>query len=108
MAPTLDAIFASIEGSHRYLTALGVALQEARTDVDAMATAAAGRGAPRRERAIRLAAQKLERLAVHVGTSRRLLNDLRTLRRLLFDERRATEGPARDVGDARLADAGSP
>jgi hypothetical protein len=32
-------------------------------------------------------AYKLERLAEHARSSRRLLNDLRTLRRLLLDER---------------------
>jgi len=30
---------------------------------------------------------KLERLGRHIDTSHRLLNDLRTLRRLLLDER---------------------
>jgi hypothetical protein len=38
--------------------------------------------------AIQLVAYKLDRLAWHIDGSRRILNDLRTLRRLLLGERR--------------------
>jgi len=48
---------------------------------------ARGEGATRRLDALQLAAYKLDRLASHVNTSHRLLNDLRTLRRLLLGER---------------------
>jgi len=37
--------------------------------------------------ALRLVLYKLEKLEQHIRASRRLLNDLRTLRRLLLDER---------------------
>jgi len=42
---------------------------------------------PRRQQAQRLVLYKLELLEKHLKTSQRLLNDLRSLRRLLFDER---------------------
>lgn len=45
----------------------------------------------RRLEALLLVVHKLERLEFHVGRSRRLLNDLRTLRRLLFEERDARQ-----------------
>ena len=86
-SPSLDVTFSSIEGSHHYLAALGVAIKEAQGDLETLAAQAARDGAVRREHAVRLAAQKLTRLEIHVSTGRRLLNDLRTLRRLLFDER---------------------
>ena len=44
-------------------------------------------GDARRERALRLVSYKLSQLGQHLATSGRLLNDLRTLRRLLQDER---------------------
>jgi hypothetical protein len=43
--------------------------------------------APRRLEALQLIAYKLDRLAWHVDGSRRLLNDLRMLKRLLLGER---------------------
>ena len=41
----------------------------------------------RRLEALRLVSFKLDKLEQHVKSGRRLLNDLRTLRRLLLDER---------------------
>jgi hypothetical protein len=38
--------------------------------------------------ALRLAVYNLEKLEMHVNRSSRILNDLRTLRRLLFEERK--------------------
>jgi len=42
-------------------------------------------------------AYKLDRLSGHARASRRLLNDLRTLRRLLFDERQKPGAPVTAV-----------
>jgi len=38
---------------------------------------------------LRLALYNLEKLAIHMNKSRRVLNDLRSLRRLLLEERSA-------------------
>ena len=41
----------------------------------------------RRLEALRIACYNVEKLEAHLSASRRLLNDLRSIRRLLFDER---------------------
>ena len=47
--------------------------------------------AVRRQEALRLVAHNLSQLSVHITKSRRILNDLRTLRRLLLEERRSVD-----------------
>lgn len=82
-----DTPFDSIEGAHEYLRLLAETVEEARADI-----AAELAGLPpesRRADALRLVAYKLERLAEHSRSSRRILNDLRTLRRLLSADRPA-------------------
>jgi hypothetical protein len=79
--------FDSIEGSHEYVAMLAEALDEARRDVDAELAAAERDCADRRKEALLLVSYNLSKLHLHITTSRRLLNDLRTLRRLLLAER---------------------
>lgn len=80
--------FDSIEGALEYVSLLAESVEEAREDIAAeLVEARAESGAQRRADALQLVAYKLERLAEHARSSRRLLNDLRTLRRLLLDER---------------------
>jgi hypothetical protein len=79
--------FDSIEGSHEYVAMLAEALDEARRDVDADIAAAERDGADRRKEALLLVAYNLAKLNLHITSSRRILNDLRTLRRLLLAER---------------------
>ena len=82
-----DTNFGSIEGAAQYLGDLLDAVNEAHEDLKAEALVAASTGAARREQALQLAAYKLAQLKTHLTTSHRLLNDLRTIRRLLFAER---------------------
>jgi hypothetical protein len=84
--------FGSIESSHRYLSLLAEAIDEASASLKEMIDLAVARGESRQEEALRLAAFKLSRLAEHIRASRALLNDLRTLRRLLLAERGASVG----------------
>lgn len=79
--------FDSIEGSLEYIGLLREVIGKTRTSVDAQSAAATSEGAARRIEALQLVAYKLDRLAWHVDGSRRILNDLRTLRRLLLGER---------------------
>jgi len=80
--------FDSIEGALEYVGLLVDSVEEAREDITAELVEARGEtDAQRRADALQLVAYKLERLAEHARSSRRLLNDLRTLRRLLLDER---------------------
>lgn len=79
--------FDSIEGSHEYIALLAEALDEARRDVEAEVAAADRDGAERRKEALLLVSFNLAKLNLHITTSRRILNDLRSLRRLLLAER---------------------
>jgi hypothetical protein len=79
--------FDSIEGSHEYVALLADALDEARRDVEAEVAAAERDGAERRKEALLLVSYNLAKLNLHITTSRRILNDLRSLRRLLLAER---------------------
>ena len=79
--------FDSIEGSHEYVALLAEALDEARRDVEAEVAAAEQDGADRRKEALVLVSFNLAKLNLHITSSRRILNDLRTLRRLLLQER---------------------
>lgn len=80
--------FDTIEGSHEYVALLAEAIQEARQDVEAEIALAVAESADRRKEALQLVAYNLAKLTLHITTSRRILNDLRSLRRLLLDERR--------------------
>jgi hypothetical protein len=79
--------FDSIEGSHEYVALLADAVEEARRDVEGEIAAAEHDGADRRKEALLLVSYNLAKLNLHITASRRILNDLRTLRRLLLAER---------------------
>jgi len=79
--------FDTLEGSHEYVAMLAEALEEARRDVEAEVAAADREGAQRRKQALLLVSYNLAKLNLHITSSRRILNDLRTLRRLLLAER---------------------
>jgi hypothetical protein len=79
--------FDNIEGSHEYVALLAEALDEARRDVEAEIALADREAADRRKQALLLVGYNLAKLNLHITSSRRILNDLRTLRRLLLAER---------------------
>ena len=79
--------FDSIEGAHEYVGLLAEAIAEAEAHVQDDIAEAGAQGALRRGQALQVVAFKLEKLRAHVSSSRRLLNDLRMLRRLLLEER---------------------
>ena len=83
--------FDSIESSHEYVAMLNEAVEEARRDVEEELSAADRDGADRRKEALLLVAFNLAKLNLHITSSRRILNDLRTLRRLLLAERRLAQ-----------------
>jgi len=91
--------FDSIEGAHEYVTLLAEALEEAQSAIahDA-AVAAQTKNAERRVEALRVVDYKLIQLRGHLVSSRRLLNDLRILRRLLLRER---EDDQMDVAESQ-------
>jgi hypothetical protein len=79
--------FDDIEGSHEYVRLLAEAVDEARRDVESEVASAEREGADRRKEALLLVSYNLAKLNLHITSSRRILNDLRTLRRLLLAER---------------------
>jgi hypothetical protein len=85
--------FDSIEGSQEYVALLAEAIEDARKDVDTDIAVALTEGADRRLEALQLVSYNLGKLTLHITTSRRILNDLRTLRRLLLAERQGEGVP---------------
>jgi hypothetical protein len=76
--------FETIEGTQEYVQLLREAIDEALRDAESDLAAASRE---RHRDALRLVAYKLHQLQTHMAASSRLLNDLRTLRRLLLQER---------------------
>ncbi len=76
--------FDSIEGAHEYIKLLSQAVQEAQETVQADLNGGAD---PKQLEALRVVFYNLEKLAQHLKAGSRILNDLRTLRRLLMQER---------------------
>jgi hypothetical protein len=79
--------FDSLEGSHEYVAMLAESLAEARRDVEEEVALAERESADRRKEALLLVSYNLAKLNLHITSSRRILNDLRSLRRLLLSER---------------------
>ncbi len=71
---------------------------KAKGEIEADLGEAAEAKSDRRVQALRIVQFKLDKLEQHLQSSSRLLNDLRTLRRLLLDERPepVTASPDRD------------
>jgi hypothetical protein len=104
MAYEPETPFDNIEGALEYVGLLRDALQEARATIDEDIALAEGEGAARRREALHIVSYKLDRLAHHMGASRRLLNDLRSMRRLLLSEREgAAKAPPTPVREALRA-----
>ncbi len=82
-----DSPFDKIESAHQYMSLLSEVLEDSRGEIQEDIALARAEGAERRLEALNLVSYKLNQLRHHVGASRRILNDLRTLRRLLLGER---------------------
>jgi hypothetical protein len=77
--------FESLESAHDFVKLLAETVAEAKRDLESDVQR---ESAPsRRLDALRIARYNLSKLETHVAQTSRLLNDLRTLRRLLFEER---------------------
>ena len=80
--------FDSIEDSLEYIGLLREVIEANKRIVEEQVREARAERASRRADALELAVYKLERLGKHIDDSRRILNDLRSLRRLLLGERK--------------------
>jgi uncharacterized membrane protein YccC len=85
--------FESIESAREFVTLLSEAVAQAKQDVEADVQRESSSNSPRRQDALRTALYSMEKLEQHMNQSRRILNDLRSLRRLLFEERTAKPNP---------------
>jgi hypothetical protein len=88
--------FESLESAHEYLALLREAVDEAHASILDDTEAAEREGATRRADALRVVEHKLNRLRQNLLASLLIVNDLRTLRRLLLAERAS---PATDSHD---------
>ncbi len=88
MEAPLQTPFDSVENAQDYVRLLGEAIAEAKGEIEADLAVATKAKSERRVQALRIVQFKLDKLEQHLKTSSRLLNDLRTLRRLLLEERR--------------------
>jgi len=102
--------FDSIESAHQFVTLLAQTVAQAKRDVEADVQRESGSQSQRRLDALRTALYSMEKLEQHMSQSRRILNDLRSLRRLLFEERTAQPNSLPNVQttshEARGASAG--
>jgi hypothetical protein len=87
MNSRLGTPFDSVETTQEYFKLLSETLPEVVQQIEADIAAASELKQSRRTEALRLVLYKLQKLEEHVQASGRLLNDLRTLRRLLLQER---------------------
>lgn len=79
--------FDTIESAQQFVELLAEAVEEARRDVEEQIAEVVSADAERRKQALHLVSYNLAKLATHLATSRRILNDLRSLRRLRLQER---------------------
>jgi hypothetical protein len=89
--------FDNIESALEYVNHLLEATREAQDQIQTEILRANPQ-LTRRKQALQLVHYKLEKLSSHIAASRRILNDLRMLRRLLLEERKTPstlpQGPA--------------
>ena len=84
--------FDTVESAYEFVSLLRESLDEAYAEILDDTQTAVQAGADRRVHALRLVDHKLHQLRQHMLASLVLLNDLRTLRRLLLRERAGQDG----------------
>ncbi len=76
--------FENIESAQEFMALLEEAIEEARKDIESQMS---DPQPDRQVQALQLVSYNLAKLSLHIDTSQRILNDLRSLRRLLLQER---------------------
>jgi hypothetical protein len=79
--------FDTIDNAHQYVQLLVEAIAESKSEIEADLAAAVKAKLERRVEALQIVQFKMNKLEQLLTNSSVLLNDLRTLRRLLLDER---------------------
>jgi hypothetical protein len=88
---SIEQPFDSIESAQAYMNILAETVLDVVKELHRDHEIALRDGQERRAKAIELATFKLKMLGCYVHKSRRALNDLRTLRRLILNERMTVE-----------------
>jgi len=88
---TIEGPFDSIESAQDFMNVLAETILDAMKDLHYQRQIAVNDGQERRARALELALYKAKTLGCYVHKSRRTLNDLRMLRRLVQNERLTVE-----------------
>jgi len=82
-----EVAFDSIESTQEFLTLVAQVVLEAKRDIGAHLQREMSSSFSRRLEALQIIVYLLETLEINIKKSRRILNDLRSLRRLLLGER---------------------
>lgn len=96
---SLQTPFDSVENAQQYVRLLVETIAEAKNEISADLDLAAKAKLERRVQAMQIVQFKLDKLEQHLKTSSRLLNDLRSLRRLLLEERPLDDRPLDDQSE---------
>jgi len=91
MSETSETPFHDIESALEYINLLLEAAQEAKGQVEGDLRRAIEPELERRRQGLQLVVHKLTQLTSHLSASRRILGDLRMLRRVLGSERRTSQ-----------------
>jgi hypothetical protein len=94
--------FDNIESAQQFVELLIEAIDESRRDVDADIALSESNRSERSKQALQLVSANLAKLSQYMTTSRRILNHLRTLRRLLLEERQLDNTPQTRNGNREL------
>ena len=94
MKPTSQDAFGSIESAQEFVLLLARTVADAKREIRNDLRRERVRGDSRRFDALKIAEYNVERLQFHVHRTSRILNDLRTLRRLLLQERDPSTTPS--------------
>ncbi len=97
-----DSPFDTLESAHEYVRLLADQVTDVQRSVQGDIAETEPLAAPRRLDALRLVDYKLSQLSMQLVASRRVLNDLRALRRILTGERPTAARPA---AEAQVAEA---
>ena len=86
----MEEQFETLESARDFVALLAETVEEAKRELEHDVQRESSPS--RRLDALRIAAYNVDKLELHLNQSRRILNDLRTLRRLLFEERKSNMG----------------
>ena len=94
--------FDTIESAQQFIDLLIEAIDESRRDVDTDIALSGRNRSKRSKQALQLVSANLAKLSQYMTTSRRILNHLKTLRRLLLEERQLDDTPQTINGNRQL------